>query len=177
MPPRRAHAGGACGPARARHSAFSCAARPRALPAQDKAAMQQNLQQLARGAQWLVLWLDCDREGENIGCARAACACPGAHGGAAERYTGRTHARAPSVSAGAVAGQLPGALSHLPSPRHGPTRFEVLRVCSQANPRLTVKRARFSALIPRCARPRAPLRCCWTQHQPQTGVWVCASTP
>ncbi|KIY95271.1 DNA topoisomerase III [Monoraphidium neglectum] len=61
---------------------------------QDKAAMQQNLQQLARGAQWLVLWLDCDREGENIG-------------------------------------------------------FEVLQVCSAANPRLTVFRARFSALIPR----------------------------
>ena len=58
--------------------------------------MQQNLEDLARRAQRLVLWLDCDREGENIG-------------------------------------------------------FEVLRVCVRANPRLTVQRARFSALIPRCA--------------------------
>lgn len=38
----------------------------RCLP-QDKSLMQQNLQQLSRGAQMLVLWLDCDREGENIG--------------------------------------------------------------------------------------------------------------
>jgi DNA topoisomerase-3 len=59
----------------------------------DGESIKANLQSLARRAHWLVLWLDCDREGENIA-------------------------------------------------------FEVLKVCKDVNPRLIIKRARFSALIP-----------------------------
>ncbi|GAX84927.1 hypothetical protein CEUSTIGMA_g12348.t1 [Chlamydomonas eustigma] len=57
----------------------------------DKSDLKIQLEQLARQAQWLVLWLDCDREGENIS-------------------------------------------------------FEVIQVCQAANPRLVIRRARFSAL-------------------------------
>ncbi|KAI3430642.1 hypothetical protein D9Q98_005235 [Chlorella vulgaris] len=62
------------------------------VPKGENEKMKRNLQQLARTCDWLVLWLDCDREGENIA-------------------------------------------------------FEVIQVCTEANPRLTIRRARFSALI------------------------------
>ena len=59
--------------------------------ARDKGPVAENLVKEAKRASWLILWLDCDREGENIA-------------------------------------------------------FEVLDVCKQARPNITVKRARFSAL-------------------------------
>ncbi|XP_027942134.1 DNA topoisomerase 3-alpha isoform X2 [Vigna unguiculata] len=61
---------------------------------EDKKDIKRTLEEEARRCQWLVLWLDCDREGENIA-------------------------------------------------------FEVVDVCTAVNPRLNIKRARFSALIER----------------------------
>ncbi|KAK3419318.1 hypothetical protein EUGRSUZ_H05141 [Eucalyptus grandis] len=61
---------------------------------QDKLDIKRTLEEEARRCQWLVLWLDCDREGENIA-------------------------------------------------------FEVIDTCTAANCNLTIKRARFSALIER----------------------------
>lgn len=60
----------------------------------DKLDIKRTLEEEARRCQWLVLWLDCDREGENIA-------------------------------------------------------YEVINICTAANPRLTIRRARFSALIDR----------------------------
>ncbi|XP_040371096.1 DNA topoisomerase 3-alpha isoform X3 [Rosa chinensis] len=61
---------------------------------EDKLDIKRTLEEEARMCQWLVLWLDCDREGENIA-------------------------------------------------------FEVIDVCTSVNRHLTIKRARFSALIDR----------------------------
>ncbi|XP_048233864.1 DNA topoisomerase 3-alpha isoform X7 [Ricinus communis] len=61
---------------------------------EDKTNIKRTLEEEARRCQWLILWLDCDREGENIA-------------------------------------------------------FEVVDVCRSANRYLTVRRARFSALIDR----------------------------
>lgn len=73
----------------------------------DSAAdIARTLRREAKECQTLVLWLDCDREGENIA-------------------------------------------------------FEVIDVCSAANPRLAVQRAHFSALIPRDIH-----RACMTLTQP-----------
>ncbi|TYG44052.1 hypothetical protein ES288_D11G067600v1 [Gossypium darwinii] len=62
--------------------------------APDKLDIKRTLEEEARRCQWLVLWLDCDREGENIA-------------------------------------------------------FEVINVCRAVNRHLTIRRARFSALIDR----------------------------
>ncbi len=56
-------------------------------------AIEKTLKQEARGSKYLILWLDCDREGENIA-------------------------------------------------------FEVIDVCKKINPRITILRAHFSAVIP-----------------------------
>ncbi|GAV72584.1 Topoisom_bac domain-containing protein/zf-C4_Topoisom domain-containing protein/Toprim domain-containing protein/zf-GRF domain-containing protein, partial [Cephalotus follicularis] len=61
---------------------------------EDKKDIKRTLEEEARRCQWLVLWLDCDREGENIA-------------------------------------------------------FEVIEVCRAVNRNLTIRRARFSALIDR----------------------------
>ncbi|KAL4352305.1 hypothetical protein GQ457_06G034590 [Hibiscus cannabinus] len=61
---------------------------------EDKLDIKRTLEEEARRCQWLVLWLDCDREGENIA-------------------------------------------------------FEVIEVCRAVNRHLTIRRARFSALIER----------------------------
>lgn len=61
----------------------------------DVKTVADNLKEEARGASMLMIWTDCDREGENIGA-------------------------------------------------------EIARICKQGNARITVRRARFSAIIAQC---------------------------
>ena len=70
-------------------------ARIRKQVAPDKKAIADNLRSEAQNAQQLMIWTDCDREGENIGS-------------------------------------------------------EIKTICLEANSRITVKRARFSAIIAQC---------------------------
>jgi DNA topoisomerase IA len=120
---------------------------------QDKKLIAQNLETAARDCQWLVLWLDCDREGENIafevgGAQQLGTGCPLPPAGAASRNR-------PTRPASCAA-QLPPRLQRHDA-RGQPTAWmtaggraaQVIDVCRKANRRLVVKRARFSALIPR----------------------------
>ncbi len=89
---------------------------------QDKKLVERNLKEQARKCQWLVLWLDCDREGENIAfeviCMDGLCFQP-------------------------LTAEKPEQFFD------GQCWTQVIDVCIKANPRLLIKRAKFSALVRR----------------------------
>jgi hypothetical protein len=150
-------------------------------PQGENEKMKRNLQQLARTCDWLVLWLDCDREGENIAfeviqvrkCWRGrgggeglaprllsrACVTPAGHlPDVCNAATGLLmHGRVQTLGrqqrgvhwrqhcesmAGCVVAGSRRALKYPSPPACLPALS--LQVCTEANPRLTIRRARFS---------------------------------
>lgn len=87
--------------------------------------IRRNLQQLARTCQWLVLWLDCDREGENIAFEVIQV------GAGALRSLGMCASRR-KRRGGALLTVQDDVCPACP------------QVCTEVNPRLTIRRARFS---------------------------------